>query len=135
MTTKAVPALGFTQFNTELPSGYAIVIRRSDGSTAVFRDHATEIVVAPILSFSDTFRLRDADIPYECEILPRAIAGMTKVSYPREVPTELKKKIAAKFQVQAERLIKKQFDNRMITIEVGHNGAEYSCFIRLTARN
>lgn len=130
---KAVPALGFTQFSTELPPGYALVIRRSDGSSALFRDHAAEIVVAPILSFASYFLLQGTRIHYQCEILPRAVPGMTEVSYPRELPTSLQKKITRKLQAHAKRLIYEQSNQPMITLEVGHGGAQFSCLVKLTA--
>lgn len=137
MSTKVVPAtencgMGLAQFSISIPKGNAIIIRRADGSSVVFKDDAAECVIAPILSFTSSFNLGGAAIPYRCEILPKVVPGMGDKKFPREISPELRKKVQQKLDTNGTRLIKEQFYERMITIEVSHDNLDFTCLIKLT---
>lgn len=137
MSAKAAPAkedrsTGLTQFSTSIPNGHAIIIRRGDGSSIICKDGGAEVIVAPILSFAASFKLRGAFIPYRCEIIPKVSPGMGEKKFLRKVSPELKEKIQQKLRTSGRRLVMEQFNEPVITIEISIGKLDYTCLIKLT---
>lgn len=125
-------SIGLTQFSNSIPNGYAIIILPRDGSPVIFKDGGADIVVAPILSFSASFQLRGALIPYRCEIIPKVSPGMGEKKFLREISPELKEKIQQKLRTSGGQLLIEQSNEPVITIEISVGKLDYTCLIKLT---